>query len=438
MRISVSLFLLLLCAFTVAAEDWPEWRGHGRVGIWNETGIVETFPAEGLKVSWRTPIHSGFAGPAVADGRVFVTDFRRVQGNRGYERILCLDEKNGKILWQREWEVDYTGLMQTYAIGPRATPTVDEDRVYVLGAMGKLVVLKVDSGEIVWETDFVKVFGTTIPTWGMTGAPLVDGERVICLVGGEPDGKVIAFDKLTGKEMWRALSSDWEPGYAPPIIFEIGGVRQLVIWHPRAISSLDPVTGDVYWEVPFNVSMGLTIATPIRSGPYLFVSSFYDGAHMLKLDTHRPGAEVLWHSSGGSDTQTDKIHTLINTAVIDGEYLYGIDSYGQARGLTVGTGKRIWESLAITKEKARWAAAFLVRNGDRYFINNDRGELIVGRFTPEGFHETSRTQLIEPTSNPGGRRRELGAVNWSHPAYANRHIFARNDKEILRASLAKD
>ncbi len=159
---------------------------------------------------------------------------------------------------------------------------------------------------------------------------------------------------------------------------------------------------------------------------------------MLKLDTHRPGAEVLWHSSGGSDTQTDKIHTLINTAVIDGEYLYGIDSYGQARGLAVGTGKRMWESLAITKEKARWAAALLVRNGDRYFINNDRGELIIGRFTPEGFHETSRTQLIEPTSNPGGRRRELGAVNWSHPAYANRHIFARNDNEILRASLAKD
>jgi hypothetical protein len=97
----------------------------------------------------------------------------------------------------------------------------------------------------------------------------------------------------------------------------------------------------------------------------------------------------------------------------------------------------MWESVAIIKEKARFAAAFFVRNGDRYFINNDRGELIIGRFTPEGFDETSRTQLIEPTSTPGARR-ELGAVNWSHPAYANRHIFARNDKEIIRASLAKD
>ena len=437
MKIPVVLFLALLCARSTAAEDWPQWRGQGRLGIWNETGVVETFPAEGLEVSWRTPIHSGYAGPAVAGGRVFVTDFRPTQGNQGFERILCLDEKNGEILWQREWEVDYTGLMQSYAIGPRATPTVDGDRVYVLGAMGKLMVLKVDSGEIVWEKDFVKDFGTTVPTWGMTGAPLVDGERVICLVGGEPDGKVIAFDKLTGAEVWRALSSDWEPGYAQPIIFEIGGVRQLVIWHPQAISSLDPTTGDVHWEVPFRIQNGLTVATPIRSGPYLFVSSFYDGAHMLKLDTHRPGAELLWSSSGGSDVQTDKIHTLISTAVIDGEYLYGIDSYGQARGLAVGTGERMWESVAIIKEKARFATAFFVRNGDRYFINNDRGELIIGRFTPEGFDETSRTKLIEPTSTPGARR-ELGAVNWSHPAYANRHIFARNDKEILRASLAKD
>ena len=103
------------------------------------------------------------------------------------------------------------------------------------------------------------------------------------------------------------------------------------------------------------------------------MSSFYDGAHMLKLDTHHPGAELLWSSSGGSDVQTDKIHTLINTAVIDGDYLYGIDSYGQVRGLVVGTGERMWESAAIIKEKARFAAAFFVRNGDRYFINNDRG-----------------------------------------------------------------
>lgn len=183
--------------------------------------------------------------------------------------------------------------------------------------------------------------------------------------------------------------------------------------------------------------MGMTVSTPILKGPYLFVSSFYDGARMLKLDEESPGATLLWRSSGQSETRTDKIHTLINTAVIQGDYLYGIDSYGQMRCLELTTGKRVWESLEATREKQRWVAAFFVRQGDRYFINNDRSELILAKLSPQGFHELSRTELIEPTS-PTVRRRELGAVHWSHPAYANLHIFVRNDKEILKASLAKE
>ena len=245
-----TLLLLSCLAPHADAEDWPEWRGKGRLGVWTETGILDTFPAHGLEVRWRTPIRSGYTGPSVADGRVFVSDFRRTQGNRGFERILALDEESGKILWEHEWPVDYGPLMHVYAIGPRATPTVDGDLVFTLGAMGKLDVSKVETGEIVWQKDFVEDYGLTVPTWGMTGAPLADGDRVICLTGGEPDAKVMAFDKRTGKEIWRALSSDYEPGYTQPIIFEIGGVRQLIIWQPRAVSSLDPATGEIYWEVP--------------------------------------------------------------------------------------------------------------------------------------------------------------------------------------------
>jgi hypothetical protein len=104
--------------------------------------------------------------------------------------------------------------------------------------------------------------------------------------------------------------------------------------------------------------------------------------------------------------------------------------------LNLKTGERVWETMEVTKEKARWASGFIVRNGDRYFINNDRGELIIAKLSPSGYQEISRTQLIKPTSNPGNRR-ALGMVNWSHPAYANRHIIARNDEEIISVSLAK-
>ena len=270
----------------------------------------------------------------------------------------------------------------------------------------------------------------------MTGAPLVEGDLLICLAGGEPDGKVIAFDKHTGEEVWRALSSDWEPGYNSPIVFDVGGTRQLIIWHPRAIASLDPQSGEKYWEEPFEVHQGVTIATPVWSGQHLLVSSFFNGSRMLRLNLDRPAASVIWGSENSNEVDTDKLHAMLGTPVIQGDYLYGIDSYGGLRCLDVQTGARIWESQAITREHSRQASAFFVRQRDRYFINNDRGELIIARFTPEGLEVISRTHLLEPTY-PVPRRRELGTVLWSYPAYANRHVVMRNSREIVRASLAE-
>jgi outer membrane protein assembly factor BamB len=436
-RAAVLLSAVILTNAESSGDDWPEWRGAGRLGVWNETGILEAFPASGLKPLWRTPIQAGYAGPSVAAGRVFLTDSRRTQANRAIERALAIDERTGAVLWTQEWPADYTGQQLIYAIGPRATPTVDGDRVYVLGAMGRMLALEAATGTIVWQKDFVRDFAASVPSWGMAAAPLVDGDRLIALVGGEPNAKVVAFNKHTGAEVWRALSSDWEPGYNQPIIITHAGVRQLIIWHPRAISSLDPVTGKIYWEVPSEVDMGMTVATPVHSGSHLLVTSFYNGARMLKLDDHRPAAAMLWAGKSNSEVDTDAIHSTISTPVIDGNYIYGIDSHGELRCLEVATGKRVWESMALVKERARWATAFLVKNGDRYFINNDRGELIIAKLSPSGFHEISRTKLIEPT-HPYARRRELGAVHWSHPAYANKHIFVRNDREILKASLAKE
>jgi outer membrane protein assembly factor BamB len=158
--------VLAVLAASVVAEDWPEWRGRGRFGVWTETGIVETFPEQGLDYTWRTPIRAGYAGPSVADGRVFVTDFRSTEGMKGVERALALDEQTGKILWTREWAADYAGLQPTYAIGPRASPTVDGDRVYVLGAKGRLLCLDVETGEERWGKDFVLSSGAAgTPSW---------------------------------------------------------------------------------------------------------------------------------------------------------------------------------------------------------------------------------------------------------------------------------
>ena len=434
---SAQLLLATCLVASSGAADWPEWRGKGRLGVWREDGILQRFPPSGLQVKWREPLGGGYAGPAVAEGRVFVLDYVAETGRKGTERLLALEESSGRRLWTRSWKADYTGLSGSYAIGPRATPTVDGSRLYVLGAKGALYCLRSDSGETVWQKDFVRDYRTEVPVWGMVGAPLVDGPRLIALVGGHDGAKVVAFDKQNGRELWRALPSDTEPGYAPPIIISAGGRRQLIIWHPKAVSALDPQTGEILWQQPFRVDKGLSVATPVFSGSRLLVSAFVNGSMMLELDPQSPAARLLWQGNSDSEINTDTLHSLISTPVIDGDTLYGVGSYGHLRGLSATTGKRLWETLAVTGEKARWATAFLVRHQDRYFISNDRGELIIARLSPSGYEEISRTHLIAPTSRMGIGRRQAGAVNWSHPAYANRHIFARNDREIIRASLAR-
>ena len=438
MKHSLLALLLLLPTLSLptAAEDWPEWRGRGRLGVWTETGIRETFPDGGLEYTWRTSLRAGYAGPSVAAGRVFVTDYRATDGMKGTERALALDEETGEILWTREWSTDYAGLAPAYAIGPRATPTVDGDRVYTLGAMGRLMCLDVATGAIRWEKDYVRDYGTRVPAWGITGAPIVEGDLLIGLVGGQPDALVVAFDKRTGAERWRSLATGREPGYAQPVIFEAGGTRQLIIWHPRAIASLDPGSGALHWEVPFSVDMGSTVATPVFAGGRLLVSAFFNGSVLLELDEETPKARELWHVRGQSERDSQGLHALITTPAVDGDWFYGVGSYGELRGLDLRTSKRLWESLEPVGERARWAALFIVRHRDRYVINNDRGELIFARLTPEGYREIDRTFLIAPTSRAS--RRELGVVNWSHPAYANRHVVARNDREIVRAYLGSE
>jgi outer membrane protein assembly factor BamB len=425
---ATALCLALVAAATLRADDWPEWRGSGRAGVWHETGLLDRFPDDGLHLTWRVPVHAGYSGPAVAGGRVFLTDARRVSGSRMVERARALDEHTGAELWAVEWDANYAGLEATFALGPRATPTVDGDRVYVVGAMGHLMALNVRDGRVVWQTDFVEDFDASIPSWGTTAAPLVDGERLIALVGGEPDAKVVAFDKHTGAELWRALPSDTEPGYNQPIIIEAGGARQLLIWHPLGVASLDPATGRSYWEIPFSVDLGITVPTLVHSGRYLLATTFYNGSRMMELDAHAPAARVLWRGDSFAP------HSIISTPVIQDGYIYGM-TQGQLQCWELETGRQVWRTRELIPGRTTpFATAFFVRNGDRYFINTDRGELVIAMLSPDGYQEVSRTSIIEPT-HPYAREPQ-GAVHWSHPAYANRHIVIRNDKEVLRASLA--
>ena len=425
------------------AADWPQWRGIDRDGNWTDTNIVEQFPDTGLKVTWRVPIRGGFSGPAVADGRVFILDYEETEGSRtmdGYERLLALDEETGVILWSHTWPATYRNIIWKFANGPRTPPTVDENRVYVLGAAGMLLCLATETGELIWQVDTDVDYDTTVPVYGVSNAPIVEGELLIAVVGGFPDAKVVGFDKATGAEVWRALEMTSEPGYSSPIVITAGGTRQLIFWHATALTSLNPATGETYWEQEFVLDNGLSITTPVRSGQYLVTSQFRNGSMMMALNNDRPAARMLWRGRSRSELPhlTDGLHSIISTPIIMGDYLYGIGSYGELRGINATTGERLWQSDAMTAQE-RFGTAYFVRNGDRHFVTNDSGELIIARFSPDGYEEIDRTPLLEPTLRTRGGasgRWNDRTVLWAHPAFANRHIVVRNDREVIRASLA--
>jgi outer membrane protein assembly factor BamB len=394
--------ILAACLFSTRADDWPQWRGPKRDGIWRETGVVEKLP-ESFSYKWRLPIGGGYSGPAVANGKVYVMDRQLAKDASnpqnafsrgeipGTERVLCLNAADGKQLWAHEYNSAYT---VSYAAGPRVTPAVDDGKVYSVGAEGDLVCLNAESGKEVWARNFGKDFGAKTPMWGFAGHPLVDGNRVICLVGGE--GSVaVAFDKNSGKEIWRALSAK-EPGYAPPMIYEFGGKRQLIIWHPESVNALDPETGKVFWSYPTKpIQSGMSIPTPLKDGDRLFLTSFYNGSLMLRVRNDAP--EMIWESHKVSEKDTDGLHTVMATPLIEDGYIYGPCSYGQFRCLKEDTGERVWETFAPTSGKSeRWGNAFVIKNGDRAFLFSEKGDLILAKLKPDKYEEIGRTHLLDP------------------------------------------
>jgi outer membrane protein assembly factor BamB len=445
MRRPATLALLAWGLFTAAvpADDWPQWLGPHRDGVWRETGILQQFSKDGPKVRWRVPVGIGYAGPAVAQGRVYVTDQVLDKGVLhprsgfsspklpGKERIHCLDEKTGQTLWTYAYECTYEGM--GYSAGPRATPAIHDGKVYSLGAMGDLVCLDAATGKKVWARNFHKEYEAPVQTWGFSASPLVDGDKVLCLVGGE--AVAVAFDRRTGKELWRSIRGKAQ-GYCPPMIYQVAGRRQLIIWEPEAVHGLDPETGQEFWSQPFAVKAALTIPTPRLDGNLLFVTSFYNGPLLLQLDAG-PSAKVVWKGKSNSEQpdRTDGLHSIIPTPVIKDGYIYGVCSYGELRCLNARTGERLWMTRQPTTggEPVRWANAFLIPQGDRFFLPNEKGDLIIARLTPKGYEEISRARILEPTNVMAGR-----PVVWSHPAFANKCMYARNDKEIVCVSLAAE
>lgn len=432
----LALCTLLIAASIVSAADWPQWMGPHRDDVWAETGILDKFPAEGLTFKWRKPINGGFAGPAVAGGKVYITDYVRDSGDakpapttrnklQGKERVLCLDAATGNEIWKHEYECNYA---ISYPAGPRCTPTVDGGKVYVLGAMGDLLCLDAAKGKVIWSKNLPKSYEAPVPLWGYAGHPLVYKNLLICTAGGK-DSAVVALDKDTGMEVWRALNTN-EIGYSPPTLIDAGGVRQLLIFHGTSLNSLNPDTGKPYWTQPLATSFAMAIMAPRKGGDYLFAGGHSGRSVGLKLDAGRPAVTTAW--KGSRDVG---LAPVSGTPFVEDGIVYGIDGDGTFRAVRIATGERLWGTGKPVNGKdagsAYEGATFVTKNGNRFFLFGENGDLVIAKLSPEKYDEVSRAKLLDPVGVGLGRK-----VVWSHPAYAERCVFARNDKEIVCASLA--
>ena len=442
-NIAFLTLVLLAVAGSVVADDWPQWLGSERDGIWREKGVRKSLPADAkAKVLWRAPVSWGYAGPAVANGKVYVPDFVMTEGSfdgksqggqpkRGHERILCLDADSGKELWKHDYDVTYS---VSYPGGPRVTPTIEDGLLYFQGTMGHLFCLDAESGDLKWQKDICAEYKCEPPRWGYSSHPLVHGDLVYALAGGE--GKVLlALDRKTGEEKWTALSSE-EAGYCPPRVVKQAGVEQLFFWYPKAVVSLNPANGHPYWSVDLEPIYSISRMAPRLAGNKLFVSGpGKNAAVMLELDSAKPGAKEVWRGS------TDQAVYPLNAPpqMMDG-VIYGVDGEASALiAVSMKDGTRLWSDTAPSlapdaKKKSRHGTAFLVYHeaNEQFWIFGEMGDLILAELSASGYKELGRQHILEPTNGAWGRK-----VVWSHPAFAMKSVFARNDKELIRIDLSE-
>ncbi|HRF00462.1 MAG TPA: PQQ-like beta-propeller repeat protein [Pirellulaceae bacterium] len=441
-RSFVSVRRLLVGLAAVAAlvpcvsrgDDWPYWMGPQRDNVWREEGIIERFPEGGPKVVWRAPLAGGYAGAAVVGDRLVITDYQTGDNVKvdnfaresftGIERVHCLNSATGETLWTHEYPVTYT---MSYPAGPRCTPVIHDGMVYTLGAEGHLICFELETGKIVWQKHFATDYAAKTPLWGFSAHPLLDGDKLISLVGGEGT-HCVAFDRKTGAEIWRSESSD-EPGYSPPTIIEAAGKRQLILAYPAGVASVDPETGKRFWHTDYEATNGSIIMSPLKSGNLLYIGGYSNKNLLLELGTDAPTATEVWR-----DKSRAAISPVNVQPALIGDTIFGMDQGGLLMAVDLATGNRVWTTPQPLAEDRPLGSgtAFMVRHGERWFLFSDLGDLVICEIDREGYREIDRAPIIKPTNVAFGRD-----VVWCAPAYAGKRMFVRNDEEIICVDLAK-
>ncbi|AWM39004.1 outer membrane biogenesis protein BamB [Gemmata obscuriglobus] len=413
-----TLLGLLACGTIASAGDWPQWRGPNRDGHSADTALLGAWPADGPKLLWSLTdadkVGTGYGSPAVVGNRMYIIGADGAKQTAA-EFVTCLDLKDGNRVWRQNLETTPGKFSDGWGGGPRSTPTVDGDALYVLGVTGDLVCLGAEKGDIRWSKNLVKDYGGGIPIWGYSESPLVDGDKLLVTPGNK--GGMIALDKRTGKTVWQCKELTDGAAYSSILVTEVGGVRQYVQQTMASGVGVRASDGKLLWKVGGIGRRTAVIPTPVLHDNYVFFTAGY-GA----------GCECFKLEKDGDGTKATEVYTK-NKVVANhhggvvrvGDYIYGhSDSSGWVCfDMKKGGDEAVWQNKGVGKGSVSFADGFL------YCYSENDGTLARVKAAETGYVESGKFAIPQKSK----LRPKQGKV-WAHPVIAGGRLILR-DYELL-------
>jgi outer membrane protein assembly factor BamB len=398
------LIALTFAGLTLRAQDWPQFLGPARDGVYPGTNLAVAWPKEGPPTLWRKDVGQGFSGPVVANGKVLL--FHRL-GDK--ETLECLETTNGNRVWLFDYPTTYRASYVSDQ-GPRATPCMASNRVYTYGAEGMLHCVDLVSGRKIWSVDAIKDFGARKSFFGIACSPLVEDKLVLLDIGGTKAG-IVAFNLETGAVAWKTPPA--EASYSSPVAASVRGKRRAFFFTREGLASLELPTGKTLWHFPWRpeIDASVNAAAPLIIDDLIFISTSYDrGAALLRFEDAKP--QPVWSGD-------DQLSNHYATSVHHNGFLYGYHGRQEQgcdlRCVELQTGKVMWSI-------DRFGAGTVTRAGQDLVLLTERGELTKALATPKEFKPAARAQI-------------LGLETRAHPAIADGLLFARDKRRLVCVDL---
>ncbi len=405
MSMRKSLLLVALCAAAgiVRADEWPKWRGPNGDNISHETGLLDKWPADGPKQLWSVKVGLGFSSPIGDDGKVYL---QSQDGNQ--DGLQAFDAATGKLVWAAG---SPGGYPKEDFPGSRATPSIDGKCIYTYGGGGNLICRDLETGKVIWADDILQLTHTSLLTWGQASSPLVSGQFVYvqCGIGGPV---AVAVDKTAGKIVWQSQING-KGGYAAPVLMDVAGSKQLVVFGGDALIGMDPMTGKTLWSNPWQTNYDVNAGTPIVDGDKVFISSGYNhGAAQFQVTPG--GVRQVWFDP--------EVQVKFPAAVLDGGYLYcnSEDHSGTLRCLDWKTGALKWKATGGRAMKLGFGGNF-VRNGDKLYAMSQNGLLSLMKATPNGVEAISQVQVFDAGFSKV----------WSTPLIYHGRLYVKGQSDLV-------